>query len=177
VLALESVSSSTLFESDSTTWSLVPGLRWNIFNGGRVRSQVQVEEARTEQALRFYEQAVLLALEEVENSLVAYEREKVRRTRLQEAVDATERTVELVRTQYLSGLTDFQSYLDAQRSLINQQDSLAASEGQVVLNLISLNRALGGGWTEPDPEMHPMDVASEIYQTEDQSEDSSEGNP
>jgi NodT family efflux transporter outer membrane factor (OMF) lipoprotein len=170
VLALESGSSGNLFDSDSTTWSLVPGLRWNVFNGGRVRSQIQVEEARTEQALRFYEQSVLLALEEVENTLVAYEREKVRRERLKEAVDATERTVQLVRTQYLSGLTDFQSYLDAQRSLISQQDNLVASEGQVVQNLIALNRALGGGWTPPDPETHPMDVASEIYGEDDSSE-------
>ena len=83
-------------------------------------------------------------------------------------MDATERTVELVRTQYLSGLTDFQSYLDAQRSLLGQQDSLAASEGQVVQNLIALNRALGGGWTAPDPNLHPIDVASEIY-AEDES--------
>ena len=82
----------------------------------------------------------------MENSLVAYEREKVRREYLETAVDATERTVELVRTQYLSGLTDFQSFLDAQRSLLDQQDQLALSEGQVVQNLVALNLALGGGW-------------------------------
>ncbi len=54
-------------------------------------------------------------------------------------------------TQYLSGLTDFQNYLDAQRVLFNQQDQLASSKGKVLANLINLNRALGGGWSLDDP--------------------------
>ena len=146
VVALESTDSGTLVESSSVGWQLVPGLRWNLFTGGKIRNRIRAEEARTRQALSSYEQTVLEALAEVESTLVAYEREKVRRDRLREAVEATERTVELVRTQYLSGLTDFQSFLDAQRSLFDQQDELASSEGQVVQNLVALNRALGGGW-------------------------------
>ena len=146
VVALESTDSGTLFESDSVGWSLVPGLRWNLFSAGKIRNRIRVEEARTEQALHQYEQTVLSALGEVEDALVAFEREKVRRDHLRQAVDATVRTVKLVRTQYLSGLTDFQSFLDAQRSLFNQQDQLASAEGQVVQNLIALNLALGGGW-------------------------------
>ena len=146
VVGVQSTESGSLLESGSVGWSLIPGLRWNLFAGGKIRSLIRAEEARTQQALMTYEQTVLAALGEVENSLVAYEREKERRDHLTDAVDATERTVELVRTQYLSGLTDFQSYLDAQRSLLNQQDQLAVSEGQVVQNLVSLNLALGGGW-------------------------------
>ena len=146
IVALETTSSGTLFESDSVGWSLIPGVRWNLFSGGKIRNRIRAEEARTEQALYRYEQTVLEALGEVETALVAYEREKVRRDRLMEAVDATERTVELVRIQYLSGLTDFQAFLDAQRSLFDQQDAFAQSEGQVVQNLVSLNLALGGGW-------------------------------
>ena len=79
-----------------------------------------------------------------------------------EAVDASERTVELVKTQYMSGLTDFLNLLDAQRTLASQQDSYAESEGQVVQNLIALNRALGGGWNPPDPDNTPKDNAEEI---------------
>ena len=135
-----------MVESESASWTLVPGLRWSVFSGGKIRNRIRAEEARTEQARLAYEQTVLLALEQVESTLVAYDREKVRRDWLVKAVDATTRTVELVRTQYLSGLTDFQSYLDAQRSLFSQQDQLASSEGNVVQSLIALNRALGGGW-------------------------------
>jgi NodT family efflux transporter outer membrane factor (OMF) lipoprotein len=135
-----------LFSSESVGWSLVPGVRWNIFSGGKIRNNVKVQEARTEQLLYFYEQSVLLALEEVENALVAFELEKLRRARLGDAVTAAQRSVDIVRTQYLSGLTDFQRYLDSERALFQQQDLLAASEGQVVRNLIALNKALGGGW-------------------------------
>jgi NodT family efflux transporter outer membrane factor (OMF) lipoprotein len=149
-IGLESNDSGALVESESVTWALVPGLRWNIFNGGKIRNRVRAEEARTEQARLAYEQTVLRALEEVESTLVAYEQEKIRRDWLIKATDATLRTVELVHTQYLSGLTDFQTYLDTQRTLINQQDQLAQSEGNVVQALIRLNRALGGGWGLPD---------------------------
>ena len=146
VLALDSTSGGDLVSSDSVTWAIVPGLRWNLFSAGKIRNQIRAEEARTEQALLRYEQTVLEAVEEVESTLVALEREKIRRDHLEVAVDATERTLGLVHTQYVSGLTDFQTYLDAQRALLSQQDAFAVSEGQVILNLIALNRALGGGW-------------------------------
>jgi outer membrane protein TolC len=99
--------------------------------------------------------------------MVAYEREKVRRQRLLEAVDASDRTVGLIRTQYMSGLTDFLNLLDAQRTLANQQDAFAESEGLVVQNLITLNRALGGGWEPPVPDSTPKQNAEEITSTID----------
>jgi NodT family efflux transporter outer membrane factor (OMF) lipoprotein len=167
ILAVESLASGDLFDSGSTTWSLVPGLRWNIFSGGRIRSQVQVQEARTQQLLFTYEQSVLFALDDVESTMVAYEREKVRRQYLYAAVDASERTVELVRTQYMSGLTDFLNLLDAQRTLATQQDAFAESEGLVVQGLIALNRALGGGWEPPEPDTTPKENAQEITSTID----------
>ena len=150
ILELFAPSAGDLFTEESVGWSLVPGVRWNIFSGGKIRNNIKVQEARTEQLLYFYEQSVLLALEEVENALVAFEREKVRRDRLADAVTAAERSMVIVRTQYLSGLIDFQRYLDSERALFQQQDLLAASEGQVVRNLIGLNKALGGGWVLED---------------------------
>jgi NodT family efflux transporter outer membrane factor (OMF) lipoprotein len=152
ILELFAPTAGDLFTSESVGWSLVPGVRWNIFSGGKIRNNIKVQEARTEQLLYFYEQSVLLALEEVENALVAFELEKVRRSRLADAVTAAQQSVDIVRTQYLSGLTDFQRYLDSERALFQQQDLLAASEGQVVRNLIGLNKALGGGWEVSDVE-------------------------
>jgi len=145
-IELEAIDFSNLFSGSSVGWGIIPGFTWAIFAGGKIRNRIKAEEARTEQALVFYEQTVLLALEDVQTALVAYDREQVRRDRLQEAVTATVRSVELVRIQYISGLTNFQNYLDAQRSLFDQQDQFASSQGQVVKNLIDLNRALGGGW-------------------------------
>jgi len=148
-LELVSLDFGDLFTPESVGWGFVPGLRWNLFSGGRIRNQIRVEEARTAQLLAAYEQQVLLALSEAENALVAMERSRLREDRLAEAVAATERSVELVRTQYLSGLTNFQNFLDSQRSLFTQQDQLAATRGAAVQSLIALNRALGGGW-DPD---------------------------
>jgi len=158
-LGMESVELGDLFKGGSFAWGLVPGFSWNIFQGGKIRGQIAVEQARTEQLLLAYEHSVLLALEETENAMAAFDRETQRRNRLLEAVEASQRSVDLVRTQYLSGLTNFQNLLDSQRSLFGQQDQMAESQGQVFRNLISLNRALGGGWDlesgapDEDPEL------------------------
>ena len=146
-VGLEALEFEDLGDGGSLFWSIVPQISWPIFTGGKIRNRIRAEEARTAQALAAYEQTVLLALEEVQNSLVAYGQEKLRRDRLLEAVEASQRAVNLVETQYLSGLTNFQNFLDAQRSLFRQQDELAESAGQVVNNLITLNKSLGGGWS------------------------------
>jgi NodT family efflux transporter outer membrane factor (OMF) lipoprotein len=150
-LGFDSSAIGDLLEGDSVTWSVGLPFVGNIFDGGRRRGRIDVEKARTEQLLSAYRLTVLTALEEVEDALVAYAMERVRRERLTRAVEASQRSVELVRTQYMAGLTNFQNVLDSQRSLTDQQDRLAESEGQVIKNLIVLYRALGGGW-QADPE-------------------------
>lgn len=146
-VGLESLDVDDLADGGSGFFNIVPKISWPLFTGGKIRNRIRAEEARTAQALAAYEQTVLRALEEVQNALVAYGQEKIRRDRLLEAVNASQRAVDLVETQYLSGLTNFQNFLDSQRSLFRQQDELAQSAGQVVDNLIGLNRALGGGWS------------------------------
>ena len=149
--ALEATDLSDL--GGGATWSIVPGLRWNLFDRGRIRNAIQVEEARTEQALVRYEKTVLRALEDVENALTAFRLEQIRRESLLVAVTATTRTVELSEIQYRSGLTDFRNVLDAQRSLFVQQDQLASSDGLVTRSLIALYKALGGGWAPTTPDV------------------------
>lgn len=85
-------------------------------------------------------------MEEIENAIVAHSQKKIRRNWLLVAVAATREAMELVIVQYEAGLTDFNNVLDTQRSLFNQQDELVASQAGVVLNLIRLYKALGGGW-------------------------------
>jgi NodT family efflux transporter outer membrane factor (OMF) lipoprotein len=143
-----------LASGSSWTWGIGIPLRWNVFSGGRVQSQIQAERARADQAFKAYEQSVLRALEEVQTSYVAYAQELVRVEQLTQATDATQRAVDLVRTQYVSGLTNFQNVLDTQRTLFQLQQQLASSEGRRVQQLVALYRALGGGW---DPQA--VDVA------------------
>ena len=104
---------------------------------------------------------MLFALNEVESTMVAYEREKERRDRLYEAVDASDANRRTGSHSVHVGLTDFLNLLDAQRTLASQQDSWAESEGQVVQNLIALNRALGGGWGPPIPDNTPKEEAED----------------
>jgi NodT family efflux transporter outer membrane factor (OMF) lipoprotein len=160
-VGLEALDFDDLGDGGSGVFSILPKITWPIFTGGKIRNQIRAEEARAAQALAAYEQTVLRALEETQNALVAYGQEKMRRDRLQEAVNASQRAVDLVETQYLSGLTNFQNLLDSQRSLFQQQDALADSEGQVVNNLIALNRALGGGWSPSRAEVTAAAAAGE----------------
>ena len=119
----------------------------NIFDGSRVRNQIKIEESKTNQLYWQYRSTVLTALEEVENAMTDYAQELERKAALQQSVTAAKESVQLVVTQYKSGLTDFQNVLILQRSQLVQQDKLAQSEGQVVQNLIRIYKALGG-WGE-----------------------------
>jgi len=149
-IGLESLSADNLFDISNRTYSIGPTFSWRIFDAGRVRQQIEVENARQEQALIQYEAAILTALEDVENALVAYADEQARRDNLDKASAAAERAVAQARNQYRAGLTDFQNVLDSQRSLLALQDQLAVSNGTVTSNLVRLYKALGGGWEAMD---------------------------
>ncbi len=139
------------FDNDNETWSIGPVFSWNLFDGGRVRNSIGVEEARTEQALAIYEASVLEALRDTENSLVAYATEQQRLQALDRSVAAASASADLVRTLYRSGLTRFENVLLTERSLFAQQDLQAISRGEVVQNVISVYRAVGGGWSAGVP--------------------------
>jgi NodT family efflux transporter outer membrane factor (OMF) lipoprotein len=127
-------------------WGFGPDIRWPIFAGGRIRANVQAQDARREQALAVYERTVLTSMEEVENSLVAYSQERERRLSLNSAFEANRNAVDLASSRYSGGLEDFLTVLDAQRLLYASQDTLAQSEQAVAVNVIGLYKALGGGW-------------------------------
>jgi len=146
--AFESGDLGSLFSGDSVTWGLGFPIRWDIFAGGRIKANIEVQKERTEQALKTYEHAMLVAIEDVEGSINRYTQEQDRRDALKRAVTAGERTVTLSLELYKQGLVNFQNVLDAQRSLFNFQDSLAQSQGLVAVNLVSLYKSLGGGWQQ-----------------------------
>ena len=127
-------------------FSFGPGVRLPIFTGGRIRSNIAVQDARLQQAATQYENVVLKSLEDVENALVAYSREQERRAKLQQAVDESRRAVELANELYLRGLGDFLSVLEAQKTRYELEDDLTQSETSVVVSLVALYKSVGGGW-------------------------------
>ena len=155
--AFESFTTSDWIEWPARSFSFGPAFRWSIFDAGRIRSNIEVQDALTEQALVAYEQTVLGAVEEVENAIAAYVQERDRLESLRRSVVAARASVQLVETLYRTGLTDFQNVLDTQRSQFQQEDAQAASEGLVTQNLIQIYRALGGGWA---PEVAQQDPGS-----------------
>ncbi len=145
-VGVESMSAGDLFQGASKTWGFGPSVSWNLFDAGAVRRNIDVQTARQEQALIRYEQTVLYAMEEVENSLVAYAKVQLRQASISKAKIAAARAEELAREQYQAGLVDFYNVLDAQRSLFLLRDELARSEGDMIASLVRLYKALGGGW-------------------------------
>jgi multidrug efflux system outer membrane protein len=138
---------SNIFKKQNTSWSAGPSFVWNLFDGDRIRSNIKFEEAIADEAYFNYNQTVLEALEDVENNMVAYTQENKRQANLEDSVEAAQDSVDLVTVLYRTGLVDFQNVLDMERSLFQQQDEFVSSQGTVVINLINIYRALGGGWS------------------------------
>lgn len=145
-IGIESIDTGDLLDWSSRFWSIGPSASWRVFDAGAIRRNIDVQNARQEQALLRYQLAVLQALEEVENALVAYAKEQRRRDALDRAVTAAERAELLARDKYQAGLVGFNNVLDAQRSLLLLQDQLNQSTGTATANLVRLYKTLGGGW-------------------------------
>lgn len=146
-LGVSAVDAVTFFASGNVTYSFGPQFSWNLFAGGSIRSNIDAQDALTRQALLQYENTVLQAVEETENSMTAYVQERDRKGALTRSVTAAQEAVKLVETLYRTGLTDFNNVLNTQAALFDQQDQLAESKGDVTQNLIGIYKALGGGWS------------------------------
>jgi NodT family efflux transporter outer membrane factor (OMF) lipoprotein len=140
------------FDMKARAWSIGPSVRWNIFDGGRVRSNVKVQNERAEQAALAYRKAVLSSIEEVENALSSFTQEQSRLLALRSSTDASRKAAELAMERNKGGLVGFLDVLEAQRTLFDSQDAVTQSEQAVATNLVRLYKALGGGWdAEPTP--------------------------
>jgi NodT family efflux transporter outer membrane factor (OMF) lipoprotein len=135
-----------LFEQDSIFYSAGAGFNWDLFNYGRITNNVRVADARFQELAVNYEDTVLRAAQEVENAMVSFLQSQEAVVFLADAVKASKRSVDLSMIQYREGLVDYQRVLDTQRFLADQQDELVFTAGSVGLNLVSMYRALGGGW-------------------------------
>lgn len=144
---------SRLGEAPTETFSFAPSIRWAAFNLGRVQAQIDAADARTQARLAEFEQSVLRALADIDNALQNFNREEERRLRLQEAALASARAAQFARQRFEIGSSDFLSVLDAERSQLDITAQLAQSETQLLLNLIAVYKALGGGWQTIEPKV------------------------
>jgi NodT family efflux transporter outer membrane factor (OMF) lipoprotein len=142
----EAEDAGDVFSSEGIVFGFGPALRWNLFDGGRLRGRADAQAARAEQSLVRWERVVLAALEETENAMTGFVREQQRQHSLSESASHARVAVEVARSQYTEGLSDFQPVLDSQRSLALIEDELAQSDAAVTTRLVGLYKSLGGGW-------------------------------
>lgn len=141
---------SSFMNWSSRVASFGPSVTWPVFDAGKIRANIEVQNALQEQALITYQKTVITALRDVESALVAYAREQERRKILTVAVEQNNRAVDAALKLYTAGRTDFLNVLTAQRSLLTSEDALAQSVRATGTDLIALYKALGGGWEKTE---------------------------
>jgi outer membrane protein, multidrug efflux system len=145
-MGLSSIALSSLTSGASLVTGLLSSVSVPLFDGGAARAQVRSQEAGLEKARVTYEAVLLNALQEVEDALVALRGNRERLIRLRNASESAEQAALLATQRYRSGLVDFQTVLDTQRSLLSTQDSLASTQAELSADHVRLYKALGGGW-------------------------------
>jgi NodT family efflux transporter outer membrane factor (OMF) lipoprotein len=146
-ISSSTISSGNLFSPETAATGLVAGLSGPIFNAGRIRSNIEAENAAEEQAFQTYRSTVLTALSEVENSLIACRRTTERLATLEKATAAAREAASLAQQSYQAGETDILTVLDAQRSILGLESNLFNARADRTNSFIQLYRALGGGWS------------------------------
>jgi outer membrane protein TolC len=135
-----------MLNANSLGYSFGPSFAWPILNYGRLKNNVRVQDARFEELIVSYQNTVLEAAREVEDSLAGFLAAKAAAGYLEDSVKSARRSVHLALTQYRAGAVDFQRVLDSQRSQLQQQDQYTSARGNIALNLVATYKALGGGW-------------------------------
>ncbi|MGC8718580.1 MAG: efflux transporter outer membrane subunit [Thermodesulforhabdaceae bacterium] len=149
-VGIEAIGTGDFLKTSSSFYGFGPSIRWNIFDAGRIRSNIKAADARVEQALHGYEASVLKAVKEVEDKLVNYREALSKVETLQRSVASSQKVLDLAKSRYVSGLVSFQTVLDAEKELLDQETQLAQAKGDLVVAVVDLYRVLGGGWRVAD---------------------------
>ena len=149
-----------LWKGSSLQYVFGPSVSLPIFQGGRLKSTLELREAQQQEAAIAYHKTVLQAWHEVVNALVAYRSEQERRARLKAQTDHSRQALVLSRARYNNGVADFITVLDAERTLLQAELQYAQSTTTVSTNLVQLYKALGGGWEAAFPEEAATDLAA-----------------
>jgi outer membrane protein, multidrug efflux system len=145
-VGLEADKLSGLTKSGADTYSFGPSITWAAFDLGRVYSNIEINKARTRQQLANYEKTVLIALQETEDALVDFGKQRQRREFLREAATASAQAAKLARERYQTGVATFLEVLDAERVMLEAESRLAESETLTATAQVAIYKALGGGW-------------------------------
>ena len=162
------LSFSDLFSAQTLGYNLFGAFQWNIFQYGRLRNNIRLQDAAFQQLLEDYRQTVLQAQGEVENAIVAFFKSQQQLAALQSAADAAQRAADISTLQYQGGEVGYNTVILTLQALVSQQDQLAAIQGTVTTNLVDVYRSLGGGWevrqSQNPLELIPNEVKDEMLE-------------
>jgi outer membrane protein TolC len=145
-LSLNALTLAGLSNGATLAGSLLGSVSVPLFDGGAAKNQLLAQEAALEQSRAAYQATVLTALKEVEDALVAQKNDLERLNLQQLAARSAANADLLAQNRYASGLVDFQTVLQTQRTLLSTQDSVASLQAEISADHVRLVKALGGGW-------------------------------
>lgn len=148
-LGLQAATLGALSGGGIVASSLLAGIRLPVFDGGGLRAQVRVQQAALDQVRQAHVAVVLGALGEVEDTLAALRRDRLRLVSLKAAAASAGTASLLARQRFGSGLVDFQTVLETQRTQFSSQDAVASAAADLASDQVRLFKALGGGWRDP----------------------------
>ncbi|MBF0595319.1 MAG: efflux transporter outer membrane subunit [Candidatus Omnitrophica bacterium] len=134
------------FQWRNRTVQLGPSFQWNILNFERIKNNMRAQDAKFQQLILAYQNTILNAQKEVEDNLSAYLKDQDRAELLGKSAEAAQMALDLAIRQYREGTKDFTTVIAAHQALLNEQNNLAIALGGIDSDLISLYRAIGGGW-------------------------------
>ncbi len=149
-VALQATQFTRVFDINALTYGVGPSLTIPIFEGGRLRGTLELRKQLAKEAALNYQRTVLQAFHDVDNALIAYRTDQLRRDRLAAQVAQSRRAYQIATERYKNGLSDFLEVLTAQRTLLQSEQDLANATTTVSTDLIMLYKALGGGWEVGD---------------------------
>jgi NodT family efflux transporter outer membrane factor (OMF) lipoprotein len=142
----QSLQLSNLANWASGQYVIGPSITMPIFEGGRLKGTLHLREAQQQEAAIVYKRTVLGAWKEVDDAIITYDAEQRRRDRLASAVKFNRRALVIAEQRYKAGAIDYLDVLNVQKQLLAAQSGLEESKGTADTNLITLCKALGGGW-------------------------------
>ncbi len=146
--ALVSTALGSLLEWGSRSFSVGAALDWPLFDGGRRRANVDVANARHDQAMIAYRKSVLQALQDVEDALSRNQADRERLADLEDGLRTSTRAEDIARTRYRGGLVTYSEVLLAQQQRLNLEEQVIETRGALARDTVALFKALGGGWPD-----------------------------
>ena len=152
-LDAESLHLANLFSPGSIAFAVGPSISIPIFEGGRLHGTLTLRESQQREAAVLFQKTVLQAWGEVDDAMTAYEQAQRRRAEITQAVAQNKIALQAAKQRYIEGDIDFLNVNSTQSQLLQSENALADTDTEIAVDLVSLYRALGGGWQISDAKL------------------------